>query len=62
MFKVGDRLRYDGPGNGEVLRRRRQTFEFHDGEQDMEVAQPDAATDALRPLHRALLSVVKLLP
>src|SRR5215467_15344190 len=62
MFKVGDRLRYDRPGNGEVLRRRRQTFALHDGEQDMQVAQPDAATDAFRPLHRALLSVAKRLP
>jgi len=55
MFKVGDDLRYDGPGNGQLLRGFSQAFALHDSEKNMEVAQSDAPTDALGPIHRNLV-------
>jgi hypothetical protein len=36
-------------------------FALHDGKQDMEIAQLDAATDAFRPLHRDLASLAELI-
>src|SRR5579862_2123788 len=49
LLKVRDRLRYDGLGNGQMLRRLRHALALHDGEKDVEVAQPNAATNAIRP-------------
>ena len=50
-LKVGDHPRYHRLGNGELLRRFRHAFALRDGEQDVEVAQPNAAANAFRPVH-----------
>ena len=45
-----------------MLRRLCHAFALHDGEQNMEIAQPDAATNSFRPLHRAdLASLAELI-
>jgi hypothetical protein len=59
MFEIGNDLGYDGLGNREMLRRLRHTLALHHGQQDMEITQLYAATDAFRPLHRHLASLAE---
>src|SRR5262249_21764305 len=50
-LEFGDRLRDDGMGNCKAVGSARHAARLRHGEKDMEVAQPDAPPDAVRPLY-----------
>jgi hypothetical protein len=54
MLKIGDDLRHDWLRNGEMPGCLRHASAFGHSEQDMEVTELDAPTDAVRPFHLAL--------
>jgi hypothetical protein len=51
LLEVGDNLRDNRLGDGEMLGRFRHAFAFRYSEQDMDVPQLGAAADALGPVH-----------